>query len=61
MKLIECLGNNQIPLALTCIILHVVVMTKYAVLRTDPHYIYTCNILNEYNMCMLIIKLYIKS
>lgn len=34
-------------------------MTEYAVLRTDPHYIY--NILIEYNMCMLIIKLYIKS
>lgn len=59
MKLIEFLGNNQIPLALTCIILHIAVMTEYTVLRTDPHYIY--NILIEYNMCMLIIKLYIKS
>lgn len=59
MKLVEFLGNIQIPLALACIILHVAVMTEYAVLRTDPHYIY--NILNEYDMCMLIIKLYIKS
>lgn len=50
---------TKIPLALTCIILHLAVMTEYAVLRTDSHYIY--NILNEYNMCMLIIKLYIKS
>lgn len=46
MKLIECLGNNQIPLALTYIILHVAVMTEYAVLSSDPHYIYIYNILN---------------
>lgn len=40
MKLADLiLGKNQIPLAL--IILHVALMTEYAVLRTGPHYIYT--------------------
>lgn len=34
-------------------------MIEYVVLRIDLYYIY--NIFIEYNMCMLIIKLYIKS
>lgn len=33
---------------------HVAVMTEYAVLRTDPHYIYIYNILNEYNMWLYV-------
>lgn len=49
----------KIFLVFICIILYVVVMIEYVVLRIDSYYIY--NILNEYNMCMLIIKLYIKS